>query len=352
MTSVTGESELRSGLASLVAKDQTPHLGVHVLTEFVFCSRAGIVAHETQRDDPGQDLDAVRRLDYLPDFSVREIQDALQQTWSRIWRGLALRIAVGIMVFLVALPNYWFLAIGVVSITVRPALRWLWSRFCDVATLQKRLRAAIDAQPDAPDATLMTPQPVNWWSLRKAGFSVLRPEDAYCDSDIRLSGRPWRILQKGSLRIPVFRKRSGENALYPQHRVRMAAYCHLIETCEGAESPYGVVLFGDGCDGVTVPYSTGNRQAFHEALLQARQVVESLGSEDPGPAPPLATSCRECPLGRPVSHVGGRTSTVRPGGSVEPYLTRGNDRRLYHSPCGDRFVWVPPHERAKRKKLS
>ena len=352
MTSVTGESELGPGIASLVAKGETPHIGVHVLTEFVFCSRAGIVAHESDRDDPGQDLDAAPRLDYLPDFSVRELQDALQKTWSRIWRGLALGIAAGSLVFLVVLQAHWFLAVGVVGIALRPALRWLWSRFCDVATLQKRLRAAIDAQPNAPDATLMTTQPVNWWSLRKAGFSVLRPEDAYCDSDLRLSGRPWRILQKGSLRIPVFRKRSGENALYPQHRVRMAAYCNLIETCERAESPYGVVLFGDGCDGVTVPHSTGNRQAFHEALLQARQVVESLRSQDPGPDPPRSTACRECPLGRPVSYVRGQTSTVMYGDAAKPYLTRGSYRRLYHSPCGDRFVWVPPHERAKRKKLT
>lgn len=351
MTSVTGVPEHTTGAASLIATDRTPHVGVHVLTEFVFCSRAGVLAHEAQQGDPGQDFDAAPRLDYLPDFSVREIQDALQKTWTCIWRGLAVGMVAGILLCLVTLPVHWFLTVSVIGLAVRPALRWLWSRFCDVATLQKRLQAAIDSQPDAPDAGLMMTQPVNWWSLRKAGFSVLRPEASYCDADIRLSGRPWRILQNGSLRIPVFRKRSGENAIYPQHRVRMAAYCHLMETCEGAESPYGVVLFADSCDGITVPNSNGNRQAFHEALLQARQVVESLRSQDPGPAPPRSTACRECPHGRPVGYVRERTSTTVHDGSVKPYLTRGNDRRLYHSPCGDRFVWVPLHERAKRKKL-
>ncbi len=296
-------------------------------------------------------LAAAPRLDFLPDFSVREIQDALQRTWSRIWRGLSLGLVAGTTLTMVAIRVDSILAVCGVVITLRPSARWFRSRICDVTTLQRRLRNAIEAQPDEPDRNLMSIQPVNWWSLRKAGFSVIRPEDASCDSEIKLAGRPWRLLQKDSLRIPVFRKRHGNAALYPQHFVRMAAYCHLIEASEGAESPYGIVLFEDGCDGMTVPYSTENRRAFHEALLRARLTIKTLGAEGREPDRPPSTVCRECPVGRPLCHVKGRTETVLNNATVKPYVTRGHDRRLYHSPCGDRFVWVPPYERARRKKL-
>lgn len=329
----------------------TPHLGVHVLTEFMFCHRAGILAYEERRDDPGQELDAPPRLDYLPDFSVREIQDALQRTWTRIWAAALFSAVIGGLVVppLLAL-NRVLTVVGLV-ILARPAFRWLARRFHDVIILQRRLRAAIEAPPDEPDPTLMSIQPVNWWSLRKAGFSVLNYEDGYTDDALKLSGRPWRVLQRGSLRIPVFRKRNGESALYPQHHVRMAAYCHLIESCEGAESPFGIVLFGETCEGLTVPNSLENRKAFLDALEAVRHVIQQVESGDHTPERPGSTVCSQCPAGRPRQFEEGRSETVLNGRPIQPHQTRGVDRRLYHSRCGDRFVWVPPHERAMRKKL-
>lgn len=351
MKPASEKAQSEFGISALIATDDTPHIGVHVLTEFVFCPRAGIVAHEQRRNDPGQDVDAARRLDYLPDFSVREIQDALQRTWTRIWYGLALGLLAGITLLLMTFHVDWIVTVCIVAIGVRPSTRWFWSRCCDVVTLHRRLRAAVDAQPDEPDSALMAIQPVNWWSLRKAGFSVIRYEDAYHGNEAKLSGHPWRILQKGPLRIPVFRKRQGTPEVYPQHFVRMAAYCHLIETCEGAESPYGIVLFEDGCDGLTVPNSSANQQLFVAALLRARRIMESLDSEVGVPDRPPSTVCRACPVGRPVQYIPGLTDTVVKDRTVQPYLTRGHDRRLYHSPCGDRFDWVPPHECARGRKL-
>ena len=85
MNQVSGSQFGRSGSdPSMTATAETPQIGVHVLTEFVFCPRAGVVAFEQERDDSGQDIDTPPRLDFLPDFSVRLIEDTLQKTWNRI----------------------------------------------------------------------------------------------------------------------------------------------------------------------------------------------------------------------------------------------------------------------------
>ena len=74
--------------ADMAAQDATPWIGVHVLTEFIFCPRAGLIAFEQQRIDPGEEIDGAPRLDYLPDFEIELIEAALQKTWSGI-RGAA-----------------------------------------------------------------------------------------------------------------------------------------------------------------------------------------------------------------------------------------------------------------------
>ena len=55
----------------------------------------------------------------------------------------------------------------------------------------------------------------------------------------------------------------------------MAAYCHLIETCEGAESPYGIVLYPDSYECVTVPNSPENQNKLHSGLLRARKIIRA-----------------------------------------------------------------------------
>ena len=69
----------------MAAQDTTPWIGVHVLTEFIFCPRAGVIAFEQKRIDSGEEIDGAPRLDYLPDFEIELIEAALQKTWSGIW---------------------------------------------------------------------------------------------------------------------------------------------------------------------------------------------------------------------------------------------------------------------------
>jgi hypothetical protein len=338
-------------MSDLAAADGTPWIGVHVLTEFMFCPRAGLLAHEASRDDPGEELDRAPRLDYLPDFTIEELERALEDNWNEIWRMLTWTVPALLLVSIMSATVDWRLALLLVPAGVW-LIRWMFDQLMRVADLSRRLKAAHAAASKEPQADSTELQSVNWWELLKAGFTPVAYEDPHEDRSWNLAGRPWRVLHKGSLRIPVFRKRRGKAELYPQHFARIAAYCHLIETAEGGEAPYGIVLFGSEYEGVTVPDVHENRAEFHFALHSARRLIEAAHSAGLMPdLPKPATACHDCPWGRPHVHVPGVTETSLGGKQLPPLRTRGTDKRLYHSECGDRFRWVPPHDRAREKGM-
>lgn len=335
----------------LVAHDRTPWIGVHVLTEFIFCPRAGLIAFEEKRADPGEDLDRAPRLDYLPDFEVQLIEAALQKTWNGIWNLLTWTSPAVLLVWAAGLlvdRRLWliFVPLGV----------WLFPhlarKFGNVLELSRRLRAARKAAPREPDPESTEVQAVNWWSVLKCDFTPVEYEDPHEDAAWNFAGKPWRVLHKGSLRIPVFRKRLGKEQLYPQHFARMAAYCHLIETAEGGTAPYGIVLFGNGYEGLTIPNTQENRWAFQKALLSTRRLIEAAQTERHVPdVPRQGRVCHKCDRGWPRVYRKGVTDSVLDECLLPAFCTRGKDLRRYHSTCGDRFRWVPAHDRAKEKGL-
>jgi hypothetical protein len=148
----------------------------------------------------------------------------------------------------------------------------------------------------------------------------------------------------------VFRQHQPAETLYRQHFARIAAYCHLIERCTGYRSPYGVILFGTTYKGVALRNSPAARKAFHDGLLAARQVARDSrrGIE---PKRPHENLCLHCPVGRPVEYRPGLTETVSAGGVLPVRGAVGPENKLYHSRCGDRFRWLPPHERVLQLPL-
>ena len=335
----------------MAAQDTTPWIGVHVLTEFVFCPRAGVIAFEQRRIDTGEEIDGSPRLDYLPDFEIELIEVALQKTWSGIWALLTWTPPVVLITGIAGFLLDWRLWLILVAFGV-----WLFRRLFvhlrDVLKLSARLRAARAATPKEPDPDSTESQPVNWWSLLKCGFTPVEYQDPHEDASWHLAGKPWRVLHKGAHRIPVFRKRWGKAEVYPQNVARMAAYCHVIEKAEGSSAPYGIILFGNGYDGVTIPNSAGNQESFRQALTRARRLVEAVQTEGLMPDLPVrSTVCHACRLGLPRVYRKGITDTELDGRQLPAYRTRGEDRRVYHSICGDRFRWVPPHDVAAARGL-
>ena len=323
----------------LVATATTPWLGVHALTEFIFCPRAGIMAAEQGSTE--EEYAEPANLRYLPNWSSEAIKREVPLVVARL--AVLLLALLVLVAFCFAhdapLGLSWGCRGGAVVIAVA-----VGGQLRKLLTLLRRLHLARIAVPKLPDESNHESEPVNWWSLLRAGFESVRYQEPLRDERWRLMGRPWRVLRYGGLRIPVFRL-VGERRLRRQHYARMAAYCHLLETCEACRSPYGIVLFGETYEGVTVRNSPSSRKAFHDSLISARSIVQLGQRGVPAPGPSHENCCLRCPLGYP------RVAARRWFGTSEGYPKRGVDGRLYHSSCGDRFEWVPPHEKAYRKAL-
>lgn len=337
---------------SSAEESETPQLGVHVLSEFLFCTRAGLLAWEERREDSGKELDEPN-LDYLPRYDLPEIEQFLERILNDIWQDLA--IGTGLLALVFLMSGQWGLggpdglwAALAVGVVIAPMVH----HGRRVARLVVRRRQALRAEAKEPDFAESERPAVDWWELLAAGFESVAYKESLYDEDIRLGGRPWRVLRRGPLRIPVFRKRQGIARLHEQHIVRMAAYCHLLEVAEGGESPYGVILDGESYRAVALPNHDEARAALREALATARTVMTAARDRGKTPdAPGDKHLCSACPWGRPVVHRPGETETVVAGRPQRVHASSGPDGRLYHSRCGDRYGWTPPHSLAHSMRL-
>ena len=335
--------------SNLTAAPGDPHFGVHVLTEFLYCPRAGIVAYESQPDDDGED-ERPGRLDYLPRYDLANIEAVLMRSLhSLFWLSLLLLLTV--------------VASLVLSVTFHPRIKWAGipiflllliptvGQFVNAVRLVARRAAALSASAREPlFDNSDQPQEIDWWQLRNAGFTAKRYEETLVDRQDKLSGRPYLVLCRGDLRVPVFRRHRPTERLHAQHFARIAAYCHLIERGTGFQSPYGVILFGTTYQGLAVRNAPATRRALRVGLTAARRIVRD-SRRGVEPLPPHESLCRHCPVGRPIAHQPGVTETVSTGGVLPVRGVFGPHNHLYHSRCGDRFRWLPPHERVVQLSL-
>jgi hypothetical protein len=126
----------------------------------------------------------------------------------------------------------------------------------------------------------------------------------------------------------------------------MAAYCHLVEMCEGFGSPYGIVLWAGTYRAMSVPNTPQARRELHEQVVRAKEAIRAAEHRHKLPKPPSRKSlCERCPLGKPVAYVPGEGFS-RHGVPLRVYKVQNDGMKFYHSHCGDRFRWVPPHAKA------
>ncbi len=334
-----------------------PKLGVHVLTEFMFCPSAGVLEYEREREDTGEEADRVARLDYLPDYTIPLIQAEIDRIWSQLlgvatWAIPAIGVLVGIAFFLDVMTA---IILGVAAMTALGP--WSWRLFRMNLTLRRKRQRAESAAANEPREDLAAVQQVNWWQLLKAGFDPVERREALFDPGLRIAGKPRMVLRRGATCIPVFRKRRGDRELYPQHHARLAAYAHLLKTFEQVQVPYGVIMFGDSEEGVAVPITEYAVRVFEQGLADALRLVSTLARQPVVPDRPARLSlCAKCHLGRPRLYRPGKSETVLRGAVLEPFLTMARQtKKKYHSDCGDRygqFGWVPPHELAQAMGLT
>lgn len=324
-----------------------PWLTIHALTEFVFCPRAGLIAAETDsRDENEQET---TNLDFSLPFTLDELEYRLARNLNRVW---ILAGAATVLLLLGAIATWRdqyaiaFLAGIGIMLLATPVAR----RVETVLKLVERRRAVLARERFDPPVEEAVRQNVNWWDFLNAGWMSVTCHEAHRDEELALSGSPWRILRRGSLCIPVFKLAHGDAAkgsrIFPQHIIRMAAYCHLIKTCEGADSPCGIVLFGDTYEGITLPNDADAKASFSAALQSAQQWLALAADDRQEPPAAERALCSGCHLGRPIVYLEGATEHSRHGEAIPVFGTVAKNGCLYHSPCGDRFTWRPPQEDA------
>lgn len=325
------------------------YLTVDALSEFVFCPRAGLIVHELEQVK--DELPPRYNVDYVPLYDLASVEEALNRQMNRLW------ILLGAMGLLLAVAFVAYLS-GQMLLLAPVGLGVLWLSWrgtrrlnlvLELAEISSTARAAVAREP-APTARGY--EAVNWWELLAAGFDSVPYRESLVDDTLGIHGKPWRVLRKGSFRIPVVRLASEEkpDTPLPKHVISVAAYCHLLRTCEGQESPYGVLLFGNSWDGVAIVTSDELHAQLLAAVTIARKQLPLLAQSVAVEGSILLDECVGCRHGRPVAVDAVRGSPWW-GEDAVIHGVSGKDGQLYQSCCGDRFEWIPPHRKSLALKL-
>jgi len=320
--------------------EQAPiRLGVHELAAFVFCRRAGLLAFESKHEDEGHEQ-GLARLDFTHAYEFAELEQQLKSLLN--W------LLACVTALAAALVGWWFardplfvLGIKLLQLAlVVKVLKLSWSAF----SCYRKLGLYASVPPKSPDPTAEHDESVDWWSMRSAGFVAILPPGPFRDEEENLIGKPWRLLRHGSTLIPVFRANKPNN-IKTQHRIRIAAYCQLVEHCEGSSSPYGIVLDPTGYAGMAIKITDTLQQELTQQLRRARQTIsEAMVSSANEPPPPRNESkCKLCHYGELHKFDDGLHLNVRGEPNVV-YSLSSPDGLKYHSTCGDRFHWRSPHK--------
>jgi hypothetical protein len=353
--------------------DERPWLTVWELSEFVFCPRAGQIARRSKLNDGvdgerrlQEDDQSYGELDYFPHYDAMPTEEALTQVARQI-NQVVIAVAVLIAVSYAIHRFIWPGALWVGIIAVLPWPFRLMQLFAERDGLLATAKPYRERLPNEPRTDLAGPEEYHWWDFHNSGFRLVKPREFYKDDDLRVSGSPWRLFVRGSLKIPVFRKHLGELQAGPSQFFTIAAYCHLVEKLEGGESPYGLIVFPRTQQVLAVPATRG-RVDFPSAIERFREMLQAVDRGEKPNLPRSSAACSGCVHGNPkrfvpeepgkweldASHWGGPNTPIRRptihivGGEViSPHIVFGNDEYRYHSLCGDLFQWIPPHNRAK-----
>ena len=324
---------------------QTPNsiqlIGVHELSEFTFCPRAGQIARETDEEDPGEDREPLGpKLSGFWDYSEHRFNEEIMLTRKRLLLWTMGLFPSVILIF--ALRFYFSRFAAVVGSSLAAiVLTNIWNTFVDLVRLLWTRRKLLMAVPSHIDLTPLQVSAVSWWTLRKAGFECRIPKSAYFDKEDQLVGRPWRVLSLNEhLKVPVVRKHKGQRKWGKQHIIRLMAYCRMLQRCEQADVPFGVLMFNDSDECMIIPNLPELQSELDREVTRYRTFLAAAEIGLGHPAAPHGNRCRHCHLGKPRVYEQFQSETVLNGEALLPMLVM-EDR---HCTCGDRYRWTPPHE--------
>ncbi len=332
--------------------DQSLFVSTHALGKFGFCQRAGILAFESGKPDDEDDWSGTPRLDYRTSFDVATLLQERRNAEDQFIRtSILTAFGLGILGVIGTRIGLFFVAILSVILLILSRKAYLHAK--DYFEFSKRLKRAEKADVARLGDPAAGKRRIDWWGLVKdEEFLSSTPMGKYVDSDLMLSGKPARIATFRGGRIPVILHFGELDAPKPYHQTRLGAYAVLIERGEvGRPVEWGIILNPGTMKGLAIPLSERDKTSAIEILerFQASLREVQVNGTDPLPAP--ESHCLHCPYGRPRRFRRGVTDTIRDGEAIDARVERGNDNVKYHSACGDRFDWIPPHEAAFEKDL-
>jgi hypothetical protein len=277
---------------------------VHSLGQFLFCPRAGILAMESEND---VDVDEpTPRLNYLPNFDLHRIIETLRAKF----RDLAVVVTCLFCCVGLCMLGHYQQEPLLLYPAIAAFLFALWQAaglVDDIFRLAARRRAALKVEQREPDPNVIGVQPVNWWSMLKAGFESVNYDRPFRHAEMPLEGCPWRVLERDSQRIPIIQshgKKLGDKngELYRKHRVRLAAYAILLEESTHIEVPFGIALLGNSPHGLAVritPALRTDATRYLHDMLQQLQASQRTHIEPR--LPNNRNCCARCAYGKPVA---------------------------------------------------
>ena len=131
--------------------------------------------------------------------------------------------------------------------------------------------------------------------------------------------------------------------------MRLAAYAHLLAVSEGGQTPFAIVLFAGTAEGIAMPITVAGLESVRDKLEEFRLCLDSGARGIRSAVPADVRICSGCPFGCPRPAGERDRRDVKLGRRL--HLVAGPDGKSYHSECGDRFGWTPPHEDAIDKRI-
>ncbi len=329
-------------------------LSVHALGQYVFCPRSAILAAEN-----GDDRDADEpppRLTFLPNFD----RERIEETLSTYIGQLGFLVVCGVCLLLLMRLG---LHAGSRWVFYPSLLALLGLAYAALVTcvaildLTLRRRAALRAEAGEPAPEITRIAAVNWWSLLAAGFAPVNYPRPFQHPELPLEGAPWRVLERGSLRIPVIRSGGSKlgpkrGELYAKHEIRLAAYALLLEAAGHWEVPYGLLFPVDSPRGLALPITSALRERARRLLIAWDQQFEASQRHGLHPPPPENRHrCGGCQYGQPLPIREPEVARAHKAGRPLVVL-RQRRGDLFHCACGDRFNWMPPHRTTVKRRLT
>ncbi len=341
-------------------------IGVHTLSESVFCPRAGTISHEQGNTDSGIDNGFVD-LSYSPDYDIILMREELRKIVRRVENfslGLIGGTFATIVFGLSSKPFLGFLCLIVFLSAAAFIVPRLYANVMRYRHIKKRLADYERKNKQRPNLEKHGVELIPWYSLLK-GFDVEKCHDILKDKELGIQGTPWKLLHHNKVTLPVFFCRPPKAAaersndltrwLQKKHFVRMRAYCHLIEKNTGQHSSCGVILFAGSLDAVAIKFwqdEAADRQ-LKESVAIAHETLDKF-KQTGTVGVRTANPCVRCHLGFPKIYRLEEATVRKDGKPVLPKLLEKKVRgRLEkrHSVCGDFFEWTPPHDRTVELKL-